>query len=80
MNYKAFQINITASILLFRDINDNSEAIVNIYAYWIDDSDQNRINVEEIVFPEDFLAQLFISDFSKESAVKWLENNIENEK
>ncbi|MGC5744409.1 hypothetical protein [Chryseobacterium sp. NFX27] len=76
MNHKSFQLSSKIDILLFRDVNDNADPIVKIYAYWIDKEDYPMHNEEIIVFENIQSAQSFIRDFSEASALEWFENNV----
>lgn len=76
MNCKTLNVSKGIQILLFRDVNDNVNPIVKIYAYWEDKEGYPCHQEEEIIFDYTSTAQAFISDFSEASALKWFENNV----
>lgn len=71
MNYKAFTISPTTSLLMYRDTDDEGIQIVEIKIYWVDEDDDNNMEIIITRFPSEEMCQAFILDFSEESAKIW---------
>lgn len=71
MNYKAFQLSVTTSLLVSRGFDDNEKPIVEIKIYWMDAKEENQLDTQFLSFPSEEITQAFIIDFSETTAKIW---------
>ncbi|MBO6183084.1 hypothetical protein AB670_02534 [Chryseobacterium sp. MOF25P] len=71
MNYKAFQLSVTTSLLVSRGFDDNEKPIVEIKIYWMDAKEENQLDTQCLSFPSEEITQAFIIDFSETTAKIW---------
>lgn len=71
MNYKAFTLSPTTSLLLYRDINDEGIHIVEIKVYWVDQDEDDQMEIIVTKFFAEEMCRAFILDFSEQSAIIW---------
>lgn len=71
MNYKAFQLSVTTSVLVSRGFDKNEEPIVEIKVYWMDAKEQNQLDTHYLSLPTEEITQAFIIDFSETTAKIW---------
>ena len=63
-------------VLLHRDRNDDGDETVVITAFVFDDNGPDYQLEESIKLPSESMVWSFISDYSQESAVQWLEEQM----
>lgn len=77
MNYKAFTLKVALNFLIFLDYDrQTGSPVVRIHAYWIGDKGFRHISHERMLFENTASARNYISDFSKESAENWCDENL----